>query len=698
MKDEIDDRANKAVIGGSSNSSQSNDGRTKESLRGGNTQRDREKPLGPPHVCLGRYTVKKHRQGEHDQATHGNWAGDRYPVDSVKGARDGAKEYAFKKGLKPDETIDYTKVVANRERASRIADIYETLPKMDRDAVDEYEALASEVEEQFDFMTKTLGVKVEFVADDPYKTSKEMFDDVSRGNLKVLQTETTGAHPLFSDAQNNKFRAVHDYFGHSATGRGFGQDGEEAAWVHHSQMFTEKARGALTTETRGQNSFFNNRGKQFADQKVALLPEEFWAVSKVFQKNYKVIRFAPGLKPIFKHLPGEHDQSTHGAWANAGYTDSQQMQIAAMEGRGPTLDDLNNMNSEMESAGYSDLIDLVNNDSGLYEQAIDGIDERVARAMEDAGIAPDDEQRKMSIYDQVQTEMIDEFVEADDGSLAEMWQEQNSSGIDSSQMLEKLNEVYSFEHTGTNIQGEEITLRAEIQYIDGIEEGNMRFTGNVLADDGSYAGEFERTFYQNDEGGWSVEHDLFRMEDEYAGTGFGTEFIKQQEAYYIAQGFDSITVGTAWDGARHWARQGYDWNPGGEQMTQNVRQLLGAVQNREGFEIGSQNRQEFDNLFGRMVVGYVPGETSGWDDLVKLKDMKSDDFPIPADFANLGIDRKTKTGNFVDWAGKELTAGLHMKYQKVLTAEAVNILGGPIDRDGDGLVYDGTPREKPAPK
>jgi hypothetical protein len=369
-----------------------------------------------------------------------------------------------------------------------------------------------------------------------------------------------------------------------------------------------------------------------------------------------------------------------------------------MEGRGPTLDDLNNMNSEMESAGYSDLIDLVNNDSGLYEQAIDGIDERVARAMEDAGIAPDDEQRKMSIYDQVQTEMIDEFVEADDGSLAEMWQEQNSSGIDSSQMLEKLNEVYSFEHTGTNIQGEEITLRAEIQYIDGIEEGNMRFTGNVLADDGSYAGEFERTFYQNDEGGWSVEHDLFRMEDEYAGTGFGTEFIKQQEAYYIAQGFDSITVGTAWDGARHWARQGYDWNPGGEQMTQNVRQLLGAVQNREGFEIGSQNRQEFDNLFGRMVVGYVPGETSGWDDLVKLKDMKSDDFPIPADFANLGIDRKTKTGNFVDWAGKELTAGLHMKYQKVLTAEAVNILGGPIDRDGDGLVYDGTPREKPAPK
>lgn len=313
MKDEVDERTNKARLGGNSEASQGDDRAGEGRLRGRNLGSDRGQSVTYPHVCLGRYQVQKHRQGEHDQATHGNWAGDRYPADSVKSARDGAKEYAFKKGLKPDETIDYTKVVANRERASRIADVYETLPKMDRDAVDEYEALASEVEEQFDFMTKTLGVKVEFVADDPYKTSKEMFDDVSRGSLKVLQTETTGAHPLFSDSQNNKFRAVHDYFGHAATGRGFGQDGEEAAWVHHSQMFTRQARGALTTETRGQNSFFNNRGKQFADQKVALLPEEFWSVPAIFQK-IKIIRFEPGLKPVFKHE--QHDQSTHGSWAD----------------------------------------------------------------------------------------------------------------------------------------------------------------------------------------------------------------------------------------------------------------------------------------------------------------------------------------------------------------------------------------------
>jgi hypothetical protein len=89
-------------------------------------------------------------------------------------------------------------------------------------------------------MTRKLGVKVEFVSTDPYKTSKEMFADVSKKRLKVLSTETTGGHPVFTDEQNDRFRAVHDFFGHAATGRGFGQDGEEAAWVHHSQMFTPK--------------------------------------------------------------------------------------------------------------------------------------------------------------------------------------------------------------------------------------------------------------------------------------------------------------------------------------------------------------------------------------------------------------------------------------------------------------------------
>lgn len=706
MKDEVDDRANKAVIGGGSNSSQSNDGRTKESLRGGDTQRDREEPLGPPHVCLGRYTVQKHRQGEHDQATHGNWAGDRYPVDSVKSARDGAKEYAFKKGLKPDETIDYTKVVANRERASKIADVYEKLPKMDRDAVDEYEALSSEVEEQFDFMTKNLGVKVEFVSNDPYKTSKEMFEDVSRGSLKVLSTESTGAHPLFSDMQNNKFRAVHDYFGHAATGRGFGQDGEESAWVHHSQMFTGKARAALTTETRGQNSFFNNRGKQFADQKVALLPEEFWSVPKVFKKNYNVIRFAPGLKPVFKHEGGGHDQATHGNWSRGISAEDEEL-ISQMSTMGPSKEDILNAITGGEQADMSDLEMMVNNDSGLYSQATEGIDERAAERLqnlqEEFPNREYSEQEKATIYEDIQNEMVQEFIESDDGSLAAMWQEENGGSFNPEDMHGFFDEVYGVSHEVTNNAGEVVTVLNSATsniYQDG---SNLVVQGNVYDSDGNFAGEFQRSFYQDTnkdgEDVLLVEHDLFRMSEEYQGSGFGTKFLAQQEAYYVSKNIDGITVGTAWDGARHWARAGFDFNP--KYIDNDISSIANRIATHsQSYGADTSAGKEFDALMSRAAVGYTRDEF-GRPTWARIKSMKEDNFPTPNDFAMIGYKNRIQSGTteygkpIYQWDGKDIFSDLHLKYYKGLTQEGRTINQGPIDRDGDGLVFDGTAREKP---
>jgi hypothetical protein len=51
-------------------------------------------------------------------------------------------------------------------------------------------------------------------------------------------------------------------------------------WLHHSQMFSPLAQLALTTETRGQNSWFNFGPhaalpiieRPFAEQKATLLP------------------------------------------------------------------------------------------------------------------------------------------------------------------------------------------------------------------------------------------------------------------------------------------------------------------------------------------------------------------------------------------------------------------------------------------
>lgn len=87
---------------------------------------------------------------------------------------------------------------------------------------------------------------------------------------------------------NDLFRAVHDAFGHGIEGSGFRARGEENAWQAHIRLFTGLAKGALTSETRGQNSWLNygpfgeqNRKAKvedtiFADQKVGLMPEWTW--------------------------------------------------------------------------------------------------------------------------------------------------------------------------------------------------------------------------------------------------------------------------------------------------------------------------------------------------------------------------------------------------------------------------------------
>ena len=92
---------------------------------------------------------------------------------------------------------------------------------------------------------------------------------------------------------NDLFRAVHDAFGHGLEGAGFRARGEENAWQAHVRLFTGPAVGAITTETRGQNSWLNYGpyGEQnqnaavedtvFAEQKTGLMPEWVWTEGRV---------------------------------------------------------------------------------------------------------------------------------------------------------------------------------------------------------------------------------------------------------------------------------------------------------------------------------------------------------------------------------------------------------------------------------
>jgi hypothetical protein len=94
--------------------------------------------------------------------------------------------------------------------------------------------------------------------------------------------------PQKSVLANDLFRAVHDAFGHGLEGAGFRARGEENAWQAHVRLFYGPAVGAMTSETRGQNSWLNfgpsgeaNRKAKvqdttFAQQKFGLMPEWTW--------------------------------------------------------------------------------------------------------------------------------------------------------------------------------------------------------------------------------------------------------------------------------------------------------------------------------------------------------------------------------------------------------------------------------------
>lgn len=162
------------------------------------------------------------------------------------------------------------------EHQEMFARAYERAPEFDRAAVPAYLRMRDETHRQFEHMTAPrsrggLGIEANVTHEDPYENAGALMHDVTHNHrLNVLSTRSTGGHPLFSDDDNDMFRAVHDYYGHFGTGRGFDRHGEEAAYQAHARMFSPLARQALATETRGQNAMLIRRGA-FPQQKIALI-------------------------------------------------------------------------------------------------------------------------------------------------------------------------------------------------------------------------------------------------------------------------------------------------------------------------------------------------------------------------------------------------------------------------------------------
>lgn len=173
-----------------------------------------------------------------------------------------------------------------------------------------YRQMAAETSQQFE----TLPFRMSFhrAGEGDYPTSKHMLDDLHNNNhLYVFQGGEPheflhNVDPETGLNENEKFRAVHDVFGHGIYGNPFGAKGEENAWAVHSQMYSPLARLAMTAETRGQNSFVNYTPvNALLKEKIAEVEEkiadarrnrnEYSLESALKKKNalYKEFQFAP---------------------------------------------------------------------------------------------------------------------------------------------------------------------------------------------------------------------------------------------------------------------------------------------------------------------------------------------------------------------------------------------------------------------
>jgi hypothetical protein len=215
--------------------------------------------------------------------------------ESPKGVSDAADEYNDSQNR---PALDQSKVERDARRV-QIADAYEKMKHNPSDpkVQEAYRALIDESKAQMKHL-ESRGYKFDQTETDPYKTYEEMRDDVTKNkHLSVW----TGGNPLASDhplagidketgwRNNDIMRGVHDVMGHVAGDNDFSETGEENAYNLHKQAFSAKAIPALTTETKGQTSwFFNNRGVReggvpgdFPKQKAGVLPEHLYGSDPV---------------------------------------------------------------------------------------------------------------------------------------------------------------------------------------------------------------------------------------------------------------------------------------------------------------------------------------------------------------------------------------------------------------------------------
>jgi hypothetical protein len=233
-------------------------------------------------------------------------------------AVDAARRYTEKAGIRYEPLTIYAPI--DQKMARKIAieyDLMEDAPN-NPEVKAAYDAMIDETLAQYEEIMNA-GLTVQFIkGDDPYGNPRNaILDVINRNHMSVFSTRdgygmdgitrkdlannpmlrktpfrTADGDPMLA---NDVFRVVHDYFGHIKNGVGFRARGEENAWQSHAAMYSPLARRAMTSETRGQNSWVNfgpeaafnatasGANTVYAEQKMGLLP--LWVSEEARQSD-----------------------------------------------------------------------------------------------------------------------------------------------------------------------------------------------------------------------------------------------------------------------------------------------------------------------------------------------------------------------------------------------------------------------------
>ena len=254
-----------------------------------------------------------------------------------------AEKYAAENGIDFKRQSEYVEVDENR--AKRLADEYakmthdpkspkvkEAYSELIKQTKAQYKALV-DAGYKFWFIDLNNAENIEYISS-PYNAMRDLRKNKEMGvfpteagfgtdeSIDVSESpllERTGIEwalgglegKMMPVTANDLFRAVHDTFGHGLEGAGFRARGEENAWQAHVRLFTGPAIAAITTETRGQNSWVNYgpNGEQnrtasaedtiFADQKTGLMPSWTWEEGRAGDAviREQKIEVRPEIKP-----------------------------------------------------------------------------------------------------------------------------------------------------------------------------------------------------------------------------------------------------------------------------------------------------------------------------------------------------------------------------------------------------------------